>query len=80
MSTLHYSILFLHTCEPVFCVSSVALHPREGKRTDVVDVPGYRRHTRVPAAHRSVRRHADDPDGIRPAHIDPHVHVIRPTE
>lgn len=72
------------TCEAVFGVTPVALHPRERQRAHVVDVPADRRHRRAPATQGPVRRDADDPRGVRRA-ISPvcahaHVHVIRPAK
>lgn len=75
-------ILYLPTCEPVFGVASVALHPGERQRRQVVDGPTHRRHGRVSAAQRPVCGDTDDPSGVHvsPIGIHAHVHVISPAE
>lgn len=49
------------TCEAVFGVTPVALHPGERQGAHVLDVFYDLRHRRAPAAQRSVCRNADDP-------------------
>lgn len=72
----------MNTCEPVFGVAAVALHPRKCQRGHVVDRPAHRRDGGVTAAQRPVRGDTDDPGGVRvsPICTHAHVHVICPAE
>lgn len=72
------------TCEAVFGVTPVALHPRERQRAHVADVPADRRHGRAPATQGPVRGDADDPRSVRravsPVCVHAHVHVVSPAK
>jgi len=80
--TFHNISYSMATCEPVFGVAPVALHPGERQRGQVVAAPVPRLPRGVPAAQGPVRGDPDDPSGahVSPVRIHAHVHVISPAE
>lgn len=72
----------MDTCESVFSVASIALHPWERERCQVVDGPAHRRHGGVPGAQRPVSGDTDDPGGVdvSTVHIHAHTHLISTAE